>query len=112
MMRIVISGATALATLLTPSDASAGTVWTAAARVTFSGTVIQSTPAALTVSVRSGRRHTGPRSVTVAPATAATIRLDSRPALASWIPPGARVRVTGSTTGPATVLATDITATR
>ncbi|GAA2343278.1 hypothetical protein GCM10010170_027990 [Dactylosporangium salmoneum] len=111
-MRIVISGATALATLLTPTDASARTAWTAAARVTFSGTVVQSTPAALTVSVRNGRRRNSPRSVTVAPGTAATIRLDGRPALVSWIPPGARVTVTGSTTGPATVLATDVTATR
>ena len=112
MLRTVITGATAVATLLTPTDAGAATVYAAQARVCFAGTVQSAAAGSLVVSIRSGRRDGRPTTVTVLAASAAAIRLNGRAVTIGHIPPAARVSVRGGTTAPGTVLATDITATR
>jgi hypothetical protein len=112
VLRSLITGATALATLLTPTDANAATMYAATARVSFAGTVASSSSGALLVSVRSGRRDGSPGTVTVYAAAGASIRLNGRAAALRAIRPSARVSITGNSTASGSVQATDITATR
>ena len=112
MLRSVITAATALATLLTPTDAYAATAYAARARVSFAGTVLSSSPGALVVSVRSGRRDGSPASVAVFAARSASVRLNGRAVAISRIPSSSRISVTGNSTASGAVLASDITATR